>query len=140
MKQRNLFTIVQVSALLITLAVPTGLFARQGEKNEAKDDNSHSSSAKGSIPIRTAQESDFPRLAQISLQEAIKIALTEVPGGLLLKAETEEENGFLVHHVEVVGADKSITEFTIDAGNGAVMAKAIDHPDDEGDHDEEDDD
>jgi uncharacterized membrane protein YkoI len=63
------------------------------------------------------------------------MALTHVPGGLLA-AETEETNGFLVHQVEVVAADKSITEFIIDAGNGAVLAQAIDHPDDEGDHDD----
>jgi len=137
MERRNFFRAVQVPAVLTALALSAGLCAGQGGKNEAKDDNGHSSSVQGSIRIRTVLESDFPSLAKIPLQEAIQLALTHMPGGLL-KAETEETNGFLVHHVEVVAADKSITEFIIDAGNGAVLAKAIDHPDDEGDHDEDD--
>jgi hypothetical protein len=36
-----------------------------------------------------------------------------------------------VHHIEIVGTDKTITEFTIDAGTGAVLAKAVDTADDD---------
>lgn len=100
------------------------------------------STPRGSIIIRTAPEQDFPSLAKVSLQQAIQTALTHTPGSLL-KAETEEEHGALVHHIEIVGSDKTITEFTIDAGAGAVLAKSIDQADDgkrEESEDDEDDD
>ena len=97
---------------------------------------------KGAIVIRMAQESDFPSLATVPLPQAIQTALAQLPGGLL-KAETEEENGALVHHIEIVGTDKTITEFTIDAGTGTVLARSVDKADNdkrEESKDDEDDD
>jgi uncharacterized membrane protein YkoI len=35
--------------------------------------------------------------------------------------ELEEEDGYLVYKVEIVGADKSIMELVIDAGNGIFL-------------------
>jgi hypothetical protein len=94
----------------------------------------------GSTVIRTAHEQDYPSLAKVSLQQAIQTALAQTPGGLL-KAVTKEHHGALVHHIEIVSADKSMTEFTIDAGTGAILTSAVDHADnDHEDADDQDDD
>lgn len=92
--------------------------------------------------IRTVQEKDFPSLAKVPLLQAMRIALDQVAGvsGDLLKAETEEKNGFLVHTVEVVTSDKSIVEFTIDAGTGDILKRSVDQPDDDNDGDDDEDD
>jgi hypothetical protein len=48
-----------------------------------------------------------------------------------------------VHHIEIVGTDKTITEFMIDAGTGAVLAQSVDKADNdkrEESNDDEDDD
>ena len=36
-----------------------------------------------------------------------------------------------MHHIEIVGTDKTMTEFTIDAGTGAVLATSVDKADDD---------
>jgi uncharacterized membrane protein YkoI len=93
----------------------------------------------GTIVIRTAQERDFPSLAKVSLPAAMRIALGQVPGDVL-KAETKEKSGFLVHEVEVVAPDdKSIMEFVIDAGTGAILRQSLDQPDDDEPNEHEDD-
>jgi uncharacterized membrane protein YkoI len=60
----------------------------------------------------------------------MRIAAGQVAGDFL-KADIEEENGFLVHKVEVVAPDKAIVEFTIDAGTGAILKQSVDQPDTE---------
>lgn len=125
--------------VLLTAAIVTSAWVDAGGEAHAQETRSQmqTPAPKGTIVIRTAQESDFPSLATVSLQQAMQIALGQTPGDLL-KAETEEENGFLVHHIEVVGADKSIVEFTIDAGTGAILKQSTDQPDDDK-HDEHED-
>ena len=108
--------------------------------SRADSDEKQAPSYKGSIVVGTTSESNLPDLANIRLHEAIKIAHARVPGDIL-SAETEEENGYLVHTVEIVTADKSIIELTIDAGNGTVLSQSLDQPDgDKGEEDEEGDD
>lgn len=71
--------------------------------------------------IRVQQEaSAYPGLARITLEQAKDTALASVQGDVL-KIELEEENGFLVYGVEIVGLDKAITDVKIDAGNGDVL-------------------
>jgi len=130
MRKAFLLGIVSLPFVLTILTPPVEVRARSEETQQTDSTKSPATTEKGSIVIRTAQEHDFPSLATVSLQQAIHIALTQVPARLL-KAETKEANGILVHHVEVVATDKTITEFTIDAGTGAVLTKSLDTPDDD---------
>ena len=122
MKETMSASILSLAAVLTVVGVSTIVAAQSTAAQPA--------TVKGSIVIRTAQESDFPSLATVPLQQAIRTALAQLPGSLL-KAETEEENGTLVHHIEIVGADKTMTEFTIDAGTGAVLATSVDTAEDD---------
>jgi len=128
--RKNMRAVAMSIPLLLTSTILTSPWVYAGaEKNTPETSvKVQTSTPKGSIMIRTVQESDFPSLAKVSLQQAIQVALGQTPGGLL-KAETEEENGALVHQVEVVGADKSIIEFTIDAGTGAILKQSVDQSD-----------
>jgi uncharacterized membrane protein YkoI len=142
MKTTIIVSTFGLAAVLTVVRVSTTVAAQSGANTQAGSTVAQTVTVKGSIVIRTAQESDYPRLATVPLQQAIQTALVQLPGGLL-KAETKEEHGALVHHIEIVGTDKTITEFTIDAGTGAVLAKSVDKADDdkrEGSDDDEDDD
>ncbi len=133
--RKNMRAVAMSIPLLLTTILTSPWVYAGAEKNTPETSVKVQTPApKGSIVIRTVQEHDFPNLAKVSLQQAIQVALGQTPGGLL-KAETEEENGSLVHHVEVVSADKSITEFTIDAGTGTILKQSTDQPD-EDKHDE----
>ena len=142
MKKTIIASILGLVAVLTVVGVSTSVSIQSRANAQARSTVAQTAKVKGSIIIRTAQESDFPGLATVPLQQAIQTALAQLPGGLL-KAETEEEHGTLVHHIEIVGTDKTITEFTIDAGTGAFLTKAIDKADDnkrEGSDDDADDD
>ena len=130
MKETMSASILSLAAVLTVVGVSTIVAAQSGANTPAGSTAAQRATVKGSIVIRTAQESDFPSLATVPLQQAIRTALAQLPGSLL-KAETEEENGTLVHHIEIVGADKTMTEFTIDAGTGAVLATSVDTADDD---------
>ncbi len=65
-----------------------------------------------------------------------EIALSNIQGEVL-KIELEEENGFLVYGVEVVGPDKTVTDVKIDAGNGDVLLVEKDNPDGDKDNNDE---
>ena len=54
-----------------------------------------------------------------------------------LKAELENENGYLVYGVEIAEADRQIADVKVDAGNGKVLKIETDQKDNEG-HEEED--
>ena len=83
----------------------------------------------GTIRIEKHSEADFPSMATISMDQAVRKALATVQGHVL-KTELEEENGFLVYGVEVVGADKTIEDVKVDAGSGEVLAVERDETDD----------
>jgi uncharacterized membrane protein YkoI len=72
-------------------------------------------------------KADLPGLAKISFCDALKIAATTVPGSVI-SGELEVEEGNLQYSFDVVGADKSITEVEIDAGNGKVLDTDKDEP------------
>jgi len=113
-----LFTLLMVPAV-------TWVHAGSGKTPSSARATEQTPPPQGSIVIRTAHEQDFPSLARVSLQQAIQTALDHTPGGLL-KAEIEEQHSALVHHVEIVETDKTITEFTIDAGAGTSLATFVD--------------
>ena len=80
--------------------------------------------------IRVQQdESAYPGLAQITLEQAKDVALSNVQGEVL-KIQLEYENGFLVYDVEVVKPDKSIAAVKVDAGDGQVLRIDEDTADD----------
>ena len=84
----------------------------------------------GSIEVRNGDEAGFTDLAKISFDSAIKSATTTVPGKVL-KAELENENGYLVYCVEVVKSDRQIADIKVDAGNGKVLKIEKDQKDNE---------
>ncbi len=77
--------------------------------------------------------------AGISGDSALAIAGAEFPGGTIVEAEIEEEDGLLVYdiHVRVDGGGEY--EVLIDAMTGAVVDVELeDEDDDDDDHDEDD--
>lgn len=103
----------------ITTGCLAALFLGSALCTHAKEE---ASAVKGSIrPTEEVKQSGLPALAKLTLQQALEAALVAAPGNPI-KAELEVEDGNLVYSVEVVGADKSITELEIDAGNGKVLA------------------
>jgi uncharacterized membrane protein YkoI len=84
----------------------------------------------GSIEVQNGDEAGFTDLAKISFDSAIKSATATVPGKVL-KAELENENGYLVYCVEVVKSDRQIADIKVDAGNGKVLKIEKDQKDNE---------
>lgn len=60
--------------------------------------------------------------ATVSPDEARDAALAAVPG-TAGKVELDNENGFVVYSVEVTGADGTVADVKVDAGNGQVLAQ-----------------
>ena len=88
----------------------------------------------GSIRIQQ-EESTYPGMAQITMEQAKEAALSNVQGEVL-KIELEEENGFLVYGVEIVTPENTITDIKIDAGNGDILLVEKDIPDSKNDGDD----
>ena len=86
--------------------------AMAGEKNEPP---------RGSIrPSGKLKPVDLPGLAKITFRQALDAALARAPGSVI-KAELEVEDGVLMYSFEIAGANKTITEVEIDAGNGTLL-------------------
>lgn len=90
---------------------------------------------KGSIQIKRTEEADLVHMAKISLDQAVKDALQTVPGKAV-RAELDEENGYLVYRVEVVGPDHQATDVKVDAGSGKILKIQQDKGDREGGREE----
>jgi len=84
---------------------------------------------KGSIRIQN-DEAGFAEMAKISIASAVNAALNEVPGKAV-RAELENENGYLVYGVEIAKADHQFVDVKVDAGNGKVLRKDQDRADKE---------
>ena len=89
----------------------------------------------GSIRVQQ-EESAYPGLASITLEQAKDVALSNIQGEVL-KIKLEEENGFLVYGVEIVTPEKIITDIKIDAGNGDILLVEKDTPDTKKDGDDD---
>jgi uncharacterized membrane protein YkoI len=89
----------------------------------------------GSIRIKN-EEAGFAEMAKISMGSAINAALQEVPGKAV-RAELENEDGFLVYGVEIAKNDHQFVDVKVDAGNGKVLKIDQDQADKEG-HERED--
>ena len=69
-----------------------------------------------------AEAAALTALAKITPDQASAAASKAVAGKAGI-ATLDEENGFVVYEVDVTAADGTITEVTIDAGNGSVLAQ-----------------
>jgi len=108
-----------ISGIFLTSLITLGAVSAQETKHT------------GSIQVRNVDEVGFVDLAKIPFNSAISTALTAV-SGKVLKAELENENGFLVYGVEIAKADRQIADVKIDAGNGKVLKIEIDQKDSKG--------
>ena len=108
-----------ISGIFLTSLITLGAVSAQETKHT------------GSIQVRNVDEVGFVDLAKIPFNSAISTALTAVPGKVL-KAELENENGFLVYGVEIAKADRQIADVKIDAGNGKILKIGTDQKDREG--------
>jgi uncharacterized membrane protein YkoI len=73
------------------------------------------------LPNEGNQEAAKANLATIPVQTAINTAVSS-QGGTVLRAELQNEDGFLVYNVElVVPGDKKVHEVKVDAGTGKIL-------------------
>jgi hypothetical protein len=122
------------TALMVAVMIGTGILGLTFAKADDRGGWS------GTIQVGNHMEAEFPDLAKIDFPQAVKAALKKVKGKIL-KAELENENGFLVYGFGVVTMDKSIVDVKVDAGSGAILTVDRDHADHQkGDRDEDRDD
>lgn len=117
-KQTKWNTVMGSMVLAIVISFAVAGFANSADR-EIKN---------GTIRIDKESETDFPSMAKISINKAIRKAKDPVQGSIL-KAELENENGFLVYDVEVVSSDGVTTEVKVDAGSNEVLAVERDQAD-----------
>ena len=115
MKNSGAFT---VGILTVLLAIG-GVTARAQHTNQT-----------GSIEIKSIDEAGLAGMAGISMDSAINAALAQVQGKVL-RAELENENGYLVYGVEIVKTDHQIMDVKVDAGNGKILKIEQDRSDSE---------
>jgi uncharacterized membrane protein YkoI len=114
-------------ASIITGLVVAGLIALGGTAINAEQAN-----PKGSIPVIDEEEVGHASMAKVQMDSAIKAALKEVQGKAL-RAELENENGYLVYGIEIVKTDHQIVDVKVDAGDGKILKVENDRKDKEGD-------
>ncbi len=110
---------------IITGVLVAALFAFGGMALSAEQANQT-----GSIQIKS-DEAGLAQMAKIPMNSAIDSALKQVPGKVL-RAELENENGYLVYGVEIVKTDNQIVDVKVDAGNGMILRTDKDRQDTEG--------
>ncbi|MGY4971636.1 PepSY domain-containing protein [Streptomyces nigrescens] len=77
---------------------------------------------------------------KISQSQATAKALQATPGtATSAELDNADRNGSLIWEVDVLGKDHKSHDVTIDAGSGKVLNQHIDHDDDQGDNDSDDD-
>jgi len=120
---------VRIALVLgLVAAVMNSAWAGECKKGEHKGDKKEAQ-VKGTISVAKVSETAYPDLAKIGLDAAVKTALAAEPGKVL-KVELEEANDFLVWEVTVVKAAKTIVTVTVDAGDGKVLLKETEDPED----------
>lgn len=108
--------------LAVGFTVLLGIATISAVAQEEKDENSdHDAKVTASIHVEGKhQRAELAEMAKISFDDALKAAEAKVPG-TVIKAELEAEHHALMYSFEIVGADKTVTEVEIDAGNGQVL-------------------
>lgn len=85
--------------------------ATEAPGTETKDDSAEA-----------AESTALKSLATITPAEAAAAAVSATPG-TAGAVQLENENGFVVYGVEVTASNGSVTDVTIDAGNGSVLVQ-----------------
>lgn len=80
------------------------------------------------LPRGVESQAGFAQHAKVTQQEAEAAALAVQPGQVV-KAELDDEDGYLVWQVDVKHA-KGVTEIAVDAGNGKALAAEAEENDD----------
>jgi hypothetical protein len=119
--KRNMMT--AISGVFLTALITIGIVSAQEIKHTAR------------IRVNNVNEGAFVDLANIPFESAVKTALKAVPGKVL-KAELENEDGYLVYGIEVAKANRQIADVKIDAGTGKILKIDKDQKDSE-DHEGE---
>ena len=100
----------------------------QNRKGEAKPQ--YQSSVQVARDLKN--EAALQKLAKVTLEQAVQIAQSAVPG-TAVEAALEDENQNLVYTVEVENAG-STSDVIIDAGNGKVLTVQAEGADKDGDN------
>lgn len=108
---------------IITGIVIAGLIALGGTAISAEQAN-----PAGSIQITNEEEAGFASMARVSMDSAINAALKEVQGKVL-RAELENENGYLVYGIEIAKTGHQIVDVKVDAGDGKILKVRNDQKD-----------
>ena len=88
------------------------------EEEEEKEDDDDEMKP-GSIRVSYG-EADYPGMAKVSLDQAVKTAMAQV-GGMFLAAELEGDDGILVWEVVIISPKKAVMEVEIDAATGKIL-------------------
>ncbi len=127
-------------ALIAMVAGGTGIIAASAGAAPApvgagqEQDGSQEPSYTGSIKApegsggEEAENAALSGLAVITPEEAATAAGSAVTG-TVGTAALDNENGFVVYSVEVMGKDGKLQEVTVDAGNGQVLSKGAEDND-----------
>ncbi len=102
---------------LVTTAVTLSLFVATQVVHSAP-----ASPIKGTIPVQDDSSAASLSKAKIDITQALQ-AVSKLQPGKIVKAELEEENGFLVWEIEVITEAGSIAELLLDAGDGSVLRR-----------------
>jgi len=84
----------------------------------------------------TEEEHGLLARAAITPDQARQTALEAVPGGRIIEAEIEDEDGRLIYAFEVE-VDGAVTDVEVDAKTGAVIPQEPEDDDDAGEDDED---
>lgn len=66
------------------------------------------------------QSHPYTRYSRISIDDAMSIALEQIPGEVV-KVELDTENGILVYEVDIITMDSLKYEIEIDAQTGVIV-------------------
>ena len=92
----------------------------EAEEEEDKEDEDDEEEMKpGSIQV-SYSELDYPGMAKIGLDQAVKTAMDQVEG-MFLAAELEGDDGILVWEVVIITSKKAVMEVEIDAATGKIL-------------------
>jgi uncharacterized membrane protein YkoI len=70
--------------------------------------------------VAAPAQADFSAPRQISLQQAIEIALRGNPGRVV-RADTKTQGNRTIHEIRILGADSRVRTVRIDAQSGAPL-------------------
>ena len=93
---------------------------KEGKKEKEKEKEAKKIPFTGTLKAGDAKEADYPYLAKIPLEKAMKIAETKYPGKFY-EIYIYEANGFLFYGIEIARkGKKGLFKIDVDAGTGKI--------------------